>query len=651
MSQKGQISGPDVSGLEHVPLPAVACDKKGLIHWANDHFIRMIDPVKILPEMSLFELAETTLGQLQLDRPDADNEVPSTVVIKGNQCTMYIGPAGGLIGCVFVPKKRDKSTKSAPSEPGDEITPQASAEAFPTGKKLLEAFISLSREVHLNMVEEELVQLFIHTCEDLFPGRLLCVRLFDQNSKGVVQVYSNGKLRDDRRDVVELTEKACAKYGLTGETATELFAERNVVTVDAYEPVFVESFGGFDIPLYDGIVFYGVLNFEYTKDDFVPGVGRFIAVPLASLICASIRNSRLMAETALLKDYLEKLLDRANAPVIAADQRRRITIVNQAFERQTAYDRKDILKTDLLSLIPEAEQVRMLPVVLAAMRGEPTSNFEVRIPRADGKGVAHIAFNTATILSQSGELEGVIYIGQDLTEIRALQNQVIHSEKLAALGQIAVGVAHELNNPLTSITVYASYLAKKLDGQIEESDVAKIRRIMDAAGRIQSFSRDLVAYARPYREEPILIKPSELLERALSFCEHLVEASKADVILDVAGKLEPIYGIRGQLEQVFVNLLTNACHALPEDGGTINITAYAIDKDKIEILLQDTGHGITEDHLSEVFEPFFTTKAEGQGTGLGLSIVRNILVNHNGAIKVESNVGEGTTFTITMFTR
>ncbi len=521
----------------------------------------------------------------------------------------------------------------------------------PTGTKLLQAFILLSRELNLTMREEELIQLFVRTYEDLFPGRMLCIRLFDQKTMALTQVYANGKLYEEKRSKVRLTQTSCDEHGLCDDEATPLLEAARVTVVSEYEPIFLGSSGGFDVPLYDGNAFYGVLNFEYSEEEEPVVTDRPIVVPLAHQMCAALRNARLLAETVLLKDYLEKLLDRANAPVLVVDRRRRITVVNQAFERQTGYNRSEILKTDLLSLIPETEAARMLPVVLAAIRGESTSNFEVRIPRADSSGEAHFAFNTGVVLSAFDEPEGVIFVGQDLTEIRALQKQVIHSEKLATLGQVAAGVAHELNNPLTSITVYASYLTKRLEGNLEEADLAKLRRISDAANRIQSFTRDLVTYARPSGEEPVLIRVSSLLERALSFCEHLIEDSSADVILDVADKLEPLYGIRGQLEQVFVNLLTNACHALPETGGTIRITAEPLDSERIQITVQDTGHGISDDRLADIFEPFYTTKPEGQGTGLGLSIVRNILVNHNAEIDVSSALGEGTTFTLTMYSR
>jgi len=242
-----------------------------------------------------------------------------------------------------------------------------------------------------------------------------------------------------------------------------------------------------------------------------------------------------------------------------------------------------------------------------------------------------------------------VFVGQDLTEVRDLQKQVIHTEKLATLGQVAAGVAHELNNPLTSITVYTNYLFKKLAGAIDEADLAKLGRVRDAAERIQSFSRDLVTYARPSGEEPTLIRVEDLLERSLSFCEHLVAEYEADVSLDVAADLRAVYGIRGQLEQVCVNLLTNACHALPDEGGKISVTARPLGDDRIEIVFADTGCGIPAANLDRVFEPFFSTKDQGEGTGLGLSIVRNILDNHDGEISVKSEVNRGTTFTVVLY--
>jgi len=520
----------------------------------------------------------------------------------------------------------------------------------PSDARVLEAFIKLSHELNLTMREDELVEVFSAVFEDLLPGRLVAIRLAADVGAGLKLVYANGRLADEGRDLFRLTGEAFEGLKLTTEDVASALEATGAERVDAYVPVFGNGACGFDVALSDRKRFYGMINVEYPDPAGAPrDADRRIAVPLAHQMCAALRNTRLIAETVFLKDYLEKLLDNANAPVLVADRHGRITVVNKAAERNTGYSREGIIGADFTSLVQESDRARLLPLVLSAMRGEPASAIEVRIAKPDGKGFAHIAFNTAPILSAYGELDAVVFVGQDLTEVRELQKQVIHTEKLATLGQVAAGVAHELNNPLTSITVYTNYLFKKLAGAIDEADLAKLGRIRDAADRIQSFSRDLVTYARPSGEEPTLIRVEDLLERSLSFCEHLVGEAEADVSLDVAADLKPVYGIRGQLEQVCVNLLTNACHALPEAGGKITITARPCGDDRIEIAFADTGCGIPGANLERVFEPFFTTKDQGEGTGLGLSIVRNILDNHDGEISVASEVGRGTTFTVVLY--
>jgi two-component system, NtrC family, sensor kinase len=227
-----------------------------------------------------------------------------------------------------------------------------------------------------------------------------------------------------------------------------------------------------------------------------------------------------------------------------------------------------------------------------------------------------------------------------------LKGQIIQSEKLASLGQIAAGVVHELNNPLTSIVGYSDYLRTKAErDKSDPNDVERLRRIGEAAARILRFSRDLMAYARPSIEPPSPVAVHAVVEQALVFCEHLF--TQAGVRLDqkFAPQIRPVLGVRDQLTQVFVNLFTNACHAMESQGGTLSVrTELDLTRRSVKITVADTGHGIEPETLKHIFDPFFTTKTEGRGTGLGLSIVRNIVLLHGGAIAVESIVHRGTTF-------
>src|SRR5690606_36675454 len=185
------------------------------------------------------------------------------------------------------------------------------------------------------------------------------------------------------------------------------------------------------------------------------------------------------------------LLDHANAPIVVIGREREIRVVNRAFLDDTGGDRERLHGRDFLSLLPETERQRILPVFIHALRGEPTGNFEVRVPRSGGVH-SRLVINTASILAADGEIEGVIAIGRDLTELRELEEQVIQAEKLATLGQLAAGVVHELNNPLTSIAVYGEYLLRKSEQTgTDPSDVEKLRRIVESAERILRFTRDL----------------------------------------------------------------------------------------------------------------------------------------------------------------
>jgi len=237
--------------------------------------------------------------------------------------------------------------------------------------------------------------------------------------------------------------------------------------------------------------------------------------------------------------------------------------------------------------------------------------------------------------------------------IRKLQAQVIQNEKLASLGQIVAGVVHELNNPLTSIIAYSDYLKRK--AQIrppyadQEDELERLRRIGEAAARILNFSRDLVAYARPAADVPGTVHIPAIVEKALVFCEHEFQGAKIQILSEFDGHLPPVRGMAGQLTQVFVNLFTNAAHAMAAEGGELRIVMHAdMAQQTLTVEVSDTGTGIDENDMPQIFEPFFTTKTDGRGTGLGLSIVRGILDAHSGTIHAESTLGEGTVFTLTL---
>jgi signal transduction histidine kinase len=232
-------------------------------------------------------------------------------------------------------------------------------------------------------------------------------------------------------------------------------------------------------------------------------------------------------------------------------------------------------------------------------------------------------------------------------ELRTTRAQLIQSDKLASLGKIAAGIVHELNNPLTSIIAYSDYLHKKQRrGTGDPADIERLARIQESAARILGFTRDLIDYTRPSNEARDLVEIHSIIDRALVFCEH--ELEQLGVTIDKSFEdVPPVRGASGQLTQVFVNLFTNAAHAMRASGGHLRIElATSQDRQSVTITISDDGHGINDEHLELIFEPFFTTKTDGSGTGLGLSIVRDIIARHGGRIRAGHRAPQGTVFTI-----
>jgi signal transduction histidine kinase len=231
-------------------------------------------------------------------------------------------------------------------------------------------------------------------------------------------------------------------------------------------------------------------------------------------------------------------------------------------------------------------------------------------------------------------------------EIDELRAMLVQADKLASLGQLAAGMVHEINNPLTSILAYADFLSKRASAREDADDVERLRRIGESAHRMLRLSRDIVSYARPSSETPQPVVISSVIEQALVFCDHLFQEAGVAVERVFGDGVLPVRGRPEQLAQVFVNLFTNACHAMPQKGGRLEITTeLTTNEAHVRIVVGDNGHGIQEPNIDRVFLPFFTTKDEKHGTGLGLAIVKRIVDSHDGRVEVESD-GGGTRFVI-----
>ena len=231
--------------------------------------------------------------------------------------------------------------------------------------------------------------------------------------------------------------------------------------------------------------------------------------------------------------------------------------------------------------------------------------------------------------------------------LKTSQAQLVQSGKMAAVGQLAAGVAHEVNNPLQIILSRVQLLV--LRHQAQDGLVKDLHLIESNVKRISRIIRSLLDFARHNsgEEEHKEIDLVYLVNQTLNLMHHLLEKSRIDAQIHVdADERSRIAGNTGEMEQVFLNLIINALQAMPDDGGELDI---AIDRTEEQVIVrvQDTGEGIPEENLPRIFDPFFATREETGGTGLGLSIIFGIVEKHNGRIEVDSDLGQGTTFTLT----
>ncbi|MEJ2683538.1 MAG: ATP-binding protein [Candidatus Sulfobium sp.] len=230
-------------------------------------------------------------------------------------------------------------------------------------------------------------------------------------------------------------------------------------------------------------------------------------------------------------------------------------------------------------------------------------------------------------------------------ELKTREEELIQSKKLASLGVLTAGVAHELTNPLNNISMIAQNFVEYHDFLNRENRIELMRKVEGEAERIQEIVRNLLDFSKPKEANLKEADINDTLQKALKLMQNTLDISNIETRLSLRSDLPHVFIDGHQIEQVFVNLILNAVHAMSPSGTLYLATGFSENGDTVRIEVRDTGKGIQPEFLPHIFDPFFTTKGVG-GTGLGLSVSYGIIKNHKGNVRVESTVGAGTTFTI-----
>ncbi len=287
-------------------------------------------------------------------------------------------------------------------------------------------------------------------------------------------------------------------------------------------------------------------------------------------------------------------------------------------------------------LHPEARGSANCPYERALLKGE-ASSYEIQLP--DGR-IWYVQIQSDFV---DGELKRVVHSIQDVTAERRARRLLEQTERLVTIGQMAAGVAHEINNPLNAIVGMAELLYEDLT---DERAKRMAEHIRDQALRIGRITKNLLTYSRPRPQELAQVDINEVVREVLDMKSYQLQSSNIAVSLNLSSSLHPVLGDKIQLQQVLLNLVNNAEDAMSEQGGgTLTITTEQ-SEDAIRVVVEDTGRGIPPEHLPHIFDPFFTTKPVGRGTGLGLAIVYGIVTGHGGKIWAENRPEGGARFVI-----
>ncbi|HUK32445.1 MAG TPA: ATP-binding protein, partial [Vicinamibacterales bacterium] len=384
---------------------------------------------------------------------------------------------------------------------------------------------------------------------------------------------------------------------------------------------------------------------------------------VAGQVATAIENGRLYRQLHLkaeelgrMREFNENILESLDDGLVVFDSDERIVRWNRALEsfygmsRDNAIDRR----------LAEAFDSPFVDALRAARRDNPFGTTLYRMPlsrrsrsllAADGQSQKLLVNATVVPLqAATGEPDsavGTILLIEDITDRVHLEEQLQISEKMASIGLLAAGVAHEVNTPLTGISSFTQMLLEGADRSDPRTTL--LEKIEKQTFRAAKIVNGLLNLSRlgSNDTERVSVDVNAVINDVFSLLEHQFEVAKIKVRRELTSAPAIIAGLEHQLQQVFLNLFLNARDAMPR-GGWLSVSTRFDEDGMVVVEVADTGSGIPSEYLARIYDPFFTTKAIGRGTGLGLSITYGIVRDHQGSIQCDSTIGQGTRFTLTL---
>jgi two-component system NtrC family sensor kinase len=349
------------------------------------------------------------------------------------------------------------------------------------------------------------------------------------------------------------------------------------------------------------------------------------------------------AELQKERDFSGKILNNTQSLILVADTAGTVSYANRRW-RDMGYEQKQVLGAQLEDLVAPARRQAFKDAFGAILAGHQVDNLDLQVLRGDRR-VGQFSVNLSPMRDEQGNVTSIVVVMSDITDAATLQAKLMHAEKMAAVGQLVSGVAHEVNNPLTAILGFADLLME--NEELPESARKDLRVILQEAQRTKQIVQNLLSFARQMPPQRRPVELNSILRRTVQLRAYDFQSHGVEVVEELDEELPFVIGDSQQLQQVFLNIVNNAYDAVKDTGRPPRIEVKTTHRTGVvEVAFRDNGHGIT--FPDRIFDPFFTTKEVGKGTGLGLSICYGIVREHGGEIVCHNNpaLEGGATFAV-----
>jgi two-component system, NtrC family, sensor kinase len=386
----------------------------------------------------------------------------------------------------------------------------------------------------------------------------------------------------------------------------------------------------------DGSTVYVLINAFAVRD----AQGRVLQFRGLMLDISGLKNFQ--AELQRERDFSGKILNNTQSLILVADAAGFVSYANRRWY-DMGYQQNQLLSRPLEELIVPARRQALNEAFAATVAGQQIDNLEVQIVHGEGR-VGYFSMNLSPMRDEQGNVASIVVVMSDITDAATLQAKLLHAEKMAAVGQLVSGVAHEVNNPLTAILGFSDLLME--NPEVPDSARRDLRVILEQAQRTKQIVQNLLSFARQMPPQRRPVQLNSILSRTVQLRAYDLHSRGVEVVEQLDPDLPQAIGDAHQLQQVFLNILNNAYDAVRDTGRPARIEIQTTNLGGlVEVLFRDNGYGIS--FPERIFDPFFTTKEIGKGTGLGLSICYGIVREHGGEILCHNNTdGEGATFIV-----